>query len=238
MKKSSKALRMAQPLAVVAVWAGLLGYVIPAAFSTPPAVTATAASTASRTHAAHGHASGSTPRPQAGPGSARSGLRDRSPVPGRLARQAESAQVRVIQVALRPHRVTVTLGRQALWRNQSFATVTPYRVVRAGTWTVRAVGASERATARVTLLPGTATTLVVLDSHGSLALSLSARGGRVDVGKPAARAAFMPSGSAPKPGRSPVPWLAVGGAGVLLCIAGAARLRQLRWARRVAAHVR
>ena len=37
---------MAQPLAVVAVWAGLLGYVIPAAFSVAPTVSATATATA------------------------------------------------------------------------------------------------------------------------------------------------------------------------------------------------
>ena len=40
MNRSSKALRMAQPLAVVVVWAGLLGYVIPAAFSAAPTVSA------------------------------------------------------------------------------------------------------------------------------------------------------------------------------------------------------
>jgi hypothetical protein len=141
-----------------------------------------------------------------------------------------------MQASMRPHRVTVTLGRQSLSCNQPFASVTPYRSVRAGTWTVHVVGADERATAQVTLAAGTKTTLVVLDGRGRLALSAPAAG--VDTEKPAASAVARKGNRAPKPGGSPVPWLLLGGAGLVLGLAGAVRLRQIRWARRVAAYIR
>jgi hypothetical protein len=231
---------MAQVLAVVAVWAGLLGYVIPAAFSTAPAVTATVASAASHTHVRPRHALGSTVR-AAGGHQARGGLQARSgprPTPDRPARQPDLAKVRVIQASQRPRRVSVTLGRQTLSREQAFAGVTPYRSVRPGTWTVRAVAASEQATTRVTLAPGTATTLVVLGGRGHLVVS--AQADRTDVTKATASAVSSPVVSTPRPSRSPIPWLVLVlvGTGLLLGVAGAARLRQIRWARRVAARIR
>ena len=228
MKRSSKALRMAQPLAVVAVWAGLLGYVIPAAFSTAPAVSATAASAAS---AASRRDTGTL---QEGPGSP--DRRAPTPAPGQQ-RHPGPAMVRVMQAAPWPHRVSVTLGRhQLLSHDQAFASITPYRSVRPGTWTVRAVGAGERAVTRVTLAAGSRTTLVVLTGRSHLVISAP----RVPPGArtPTAVGAAGPIAATPKPGRSPVPWLVLGGTVLLLALAGVVRLRQLRWARRVAANIR
>lgn len=229
---------MAEPLAVVAVWAGLLGYVIPAAFSTASAVTATPTSAASPARVTPHRVPGS---PELGRASQhpRAGLQARS-APGSMpdppARQPDTARVRVIQASPRPRRVTVTLGRWALSRDQAFASVTPYRSVRPGSWTVRAVGAGERTTKRVTLAPGTATTLVVLDGQGRLAVG--APEVSADVRQATASAPPSPGHSAPEPVRSPIPWLVLGGTGLLLSLAWIARLRQLRWARRVAAHIR
>ena len=224
MKRSSKALRMAQPLAVVAVWAGLLGYVIPAAFSTAPTVSATAASSASRRAARTLEKGPTSPdRRSLSPAEAQ----NRHPGP---------AMVRVMQAALRPHRVSVTLGRQPLSHDQVFASITPYRSVHPGTWTVRAAGAGQRATIRVTLAAGSRTTLVVLADRSHLVISAP----EVPPGGTTVAAAGAPGpvAATPKPGGSLVPWLVLGATGLLLALACLARLHQLRWARRVAAHIR
>jgi hypothetical protein len=219
---------MAQPLAVVAVWAGLLGYVIPAAFSAAPTVSATATAT-----------SAASPR-DARPLNASTGSPDRKVLNPAVPSQQHHpgpAMVRVMQAAARPRRVSVTLNHHALSRGQAFASITPYRSVRPGTWVVRAAGAGERAATRVTLVAGSRTTLVVLGAHRHLAISIA--------GDPHG-ARTVTAGSTPSPlaaatprpgGGSPVPWLVLGGTGLLLSLAGVARLRQLRWARRVAAHL-
>jgi hypothetical protein len=293
MNKSSRALRVAQPLAVVAVWAGLLGYVIPAAFSTPPAVTAAAASALSQSrsgpphgpstghrlpgstgrasgsprragsgtrhahpgtkHAQAGtkHAQAGTKHAQAGTKHARAGTRhsqadgrhtrragqaQRASAPAlkRPASRAGSAQIRVMQASQRAHSVTVTLGRQALASEQPFASVTPYRSVRPGTWTVCALSGGQRATARLTLTAGSTTTLVVLDNRGRLTLSAPGRLAELEN-----VASVTPgSASAPNAGGSPVLWLLLSAVALLLGAAATARLRHVRWARRVAAHIR
>ena len=227
MNRSSKALRMAQPLAVVAVWAGLLGYVIPAAFSAAPTVSAaTAASAASHR--------------DAGPLSASTGSSDRKaldPLGPSQQHHPRRAMVRVMQAAARPRRVSVTLNHRTLSRDQAFASITPFRSVRPGTWTVQAAGAGERAETRVTLVAGSRTTLVVLGGHRHLAISVA--GDPHGAGTVAAGGTPSPPAAAmPRPGGgSPVPWLVLGGTGLLLTLAGVARLRQLRWARRVAAQI-
>jgi hypothetical protein len=145
------------------------------------------------------------------------------------------ALVRVIQASLRQHQVTVTFGNQVIQRSQSFASVTPYRVLHPGTWTVHAAGGGEHASTRLTLTATSIRTLVVLDSHGRLVITslVDAAGSKI---APAGGAATGYGGTAP--GGSPVPWLALTGLGVLLTLGGIARLRTLRWARRAAAHVR
>ena len=101
MKRSGKALRMAQRLAVVAVWAGLLGYVIPAAFSAAPTVSATTAASAAS-------------RRDAGPLDSGTGSPERKALGTAPSKQRhlDPATVRVMQVALRPRLVTVALGHQ------------------------------------------------------------------------------------------------------------------------------
>jgi hypothetical protein len=218
---------MAQPLAVVAVWAGLLGYVIPAAFSAAPTVSA-AATAASAAHR------------DAGPLNASTGSSDRKALNPAVSSQQHRpgrAMVRVMQAATRPRRVSVTLNHHTLSRDQAFASITPYRSVRPGTWTVRAAGAGQRAATRVTLVAGSRTTLVVLGGHRHLAISVAGdpHGARTVA---AGSTPSPPAAATPRPGGgSPVPWLVLGGTGLLLTLAGVARLRQLRWARRVAAQI-
>jgi hypothetical protein len=213
MNRSARALRVARPLAVVAVWAGLLGYVIPAAFVSTPPVSATAATATSHPH-------GESPRPK----------------PRITARGGDRALVRVIQAAQRPRRVTVTLGGQALSRDQVFASVTRYRAVRPGTWTIRAEGAAEHAVARVTLAAGSTNTLIVVAGRDHLIVS--DRQDSADRAAAPKAGAAAPGRPTPKAEGSAVPWLVLGGTVLLLALAGLARLRQFQWARRVAAHVR
>jgi Domain of unknown function (DUF4397) len=213
----TRALRLGRLLAVLAVWAGVLGYVIPAAFSSGSGVSATTASVASPSPGGQ-HA---WPGPR---------LASRRP-----SHQPGNAMVRVIQASMRQHRVTVTVNGQALSHDQAFASVTPYRPVRPGTWTVRVVGASEQATARVMLAAGSSNTLVVLDGRGRLAIRVQ----QDSAGsKAAARDAADLGGTAPQSGWSPVAWLALAATALLLGLAWLARLRQFRWARRAAARIR
>jgi len=213
----TRALRLGRLLAVLAVWAGVLGYVIPAAFSSGSGVSATAAAVAS--HSPGGQHAWPGPR-----------LASRRP-----SHQPRNAMVRVIQASMRQHRVTVTVNGQALSHDQAFASVTPYRPVRPGTWTVRVMGASEQATARVMLAAGSSNTLVVLDGRGRLAIRVQ----QDSTGsKATARDAAGLGGTAPQSGWSPVAWLALAATALLLGLAWLARLRQFRWARRAAARIR
>ena len=213
----TRALRLGRLLAVLAVWAGVLGYVIPAAFSSGSGVSATAAAAAS--HSPGGQHAWPGPR-----------LASRRP-----SHQPRNAMVRVIQASMRQHRVTVTVNGQALSHDQVFASVTPYRPVRPGTWTVRVMGASEQATARVMLAAGSSNTLVVLDGRGRLAIRVQQDSA---VSKATGRDAAGLGGTAPQSGWSPVAWLALAATALLLGLAWLARLRQFRWARRAAARIR
>ncbi len=147
------------------------------------------------------------------------------------------AMVRVIQASLRQHEVTVTADGQVLSRRQAFATVTAYRTVRPGTWTMRAGGASEHTTAQVTLAAGSIQTLVVLDDPGHLALATLEDSAGSTVA-PAGGAATGFGGTAAKPGRSPLTWLALAAAGLVLTLGGTVRYRRIRWARRALASIR
>jgi hypothetical protein len=221
MNSPARALRLGRLLAVLAVWAGVLGYVIPAAFSARPSVSATAAAVAS-------------PSSRIGRIANQAGRRP-SPEPQRLSQRPGNAMVRVIQASLRAHRVTVTVDGQALSHDLLFASVTPYRAVRPGTWIVRAVSAREHATARVTLAAGSTSTLVVLDARGHLAIR--AQQDSVSI-KATARDAAGLGGTTPRSGWSPVAWVAPAATALLLGLAWLSRLRQFRWARRAAARIR
>jgi hypothetical protein len=213
----SRALRLGRLLAVLAVWAGVLGYVIPAAVSARPGVSATAAAVATQSPDRHR----SWPGPRL--------------TPHRPSHQPGNAMLRVIQASLRSHRVSVTVDGQAVSHDQAFASVTPYRPVRPGIRTVRVVGAGQQATARVTLAAGSSNTLVVLDSRGRLAVRVQQDSAGI---KATARDTAGLGGTAPQSGWSPVAWLAPAATALLLALAWLTRLRQFRWARRVAARIR
>jgi hypothetical protein len=151
----------------------------------------------------------------------------------RLTTPRGKALVRVIQASLQQHRVTVTAGGQVLAGKEAFASVSSYQIVSPGAWTVRAAGASEHASSKVTLAAGSIHTLVVLDEPGHLSIDSleDAAGSRV---LPQGAAATGFGGTAPQPGSSPVPWLVTLVTGLIVTLAGASRLRPSRRAAPVA----
>jgi hypothetical protein len=144
-----------------------------------------------------------------------------------LAAPAGQALVRVIQASLRQHMVSVTFGGLVLTRKLPFASTTSYQAVTAGTRMVRVAGDSEDASLDLSLPADTIHTLVVLDGAGRLRITdlEDAAGSQV---RPSGGAATGLGGTAARPGPSPLPWLAVIGAGTLLAGAGARRYRQIR----------
>lgn len=139
------------------------------------------------------------------------------------------ALVRVIQASLQQHKVTVSAGRNVLVHNLAFGHVTSYQTVSPGTWNVHAAGGSGNAAESIKLSAGTVHTLVVLDDPGHLTIDnlVDAAGSRV---LPAGAAATGFGGTAAVPGSSLLPWLVTVAAGLLLSVAGLARLRKSRTA--------
>jgi hypothetical protein len=136
------------------------------------------------------------------------------------------ALVRIIQASLRQDVVSVSWGGHTLESSLKFASVSPYQAVSPGTATLSVTGGDEQATASVPLAAGTVHTLVVLDGTKGLVIDdlLDAAGSGTD---PAGGAATGFGGMAPRAPSSPLPWLAVIGAGLLLALAGGRRLRRL-----------
>lgn len=135
------------------------------------------------------------------------------------------ALVRVIQASLKQQTVKVTCGGKTIVPKASFASVTSYQAIPAGTWTMAAIGGSETASQAVTLTAGTVHTLVVLDgSNGLEMISLedAAGAGRPPLGS----AATGFGGTAPHGPGSPLPWVALIGAGMLITLVGGLRLRR------------
>lgn len=135
------------------------------------------------------------------------------------------ALVRIIQASLRQHVVTVTYSGSTLASDLSFASVSAYHAVPPATATVVVTGGGAHAAASITPGAGSVYTLVVLDgAHGLMIDSLldAAGSGAMPVGAvPAGLGGTVPHGPP-----SPLPWLAVIGAGILLAAAGTARLRR------------
>jgi hypothetical protein len=135
------------------------------------------------------------------------------------------ALVRVIQASLKQQTVKVTCGGKTIVPKASFASVTSYQAIPAGTWTMAAIGGSQTASRAVTLTAGTVHTLVVLDGSSGLemiSLEDAAGAGQPPVG--AAATGF--GGTAPHGPGSPLPWVALIGAGMLLAGAGGLKLRR------------
>jgi hypothetical protein len=140
--------------------------------------------------------------------------------------------VRVIQASLQQHKVTVKAGGSVLVHNLAFGNVTSYKTVSPGTWTVRAKGETGHVTQSIKLSAGTIHTLVVLDDPGHLTIDnlVDAAGSRV---LPTSAPATGFGGTAAVPGSSLVPWLITVAAGLLVSVAGIARLRKSRTALRM-----
>src|SRR5580698_1331785 len=135
------------------------------------------------------------------------------------------ALVRVIQASLKQQTVKVTCGGKTIVPKASFASVSSYQAIPAGTWTMAAIGGGGTATQSVTLAAGTVHTLVVLDgSNGLEMISLEDAAG---AGKPPLGGTSTGFGgtAAHGPG-SPLPWATLIGVGSLLALAGGLRLRR------------
>ncbi len=133
--------------------------------------------------------------------------------------------VRVIQASLKQHVVSVSFGSTVIVSQLSFASVSPYQAVLPGTRTVTVTASGASAHSSVTLAAGTVHTLVVLDGANGLEIvNLEDASGS---GKPPTGGVSTGfGGTAPRGPGSPVPWLAVIGAGSLLALTGGLRMRR------------
>jgi hypothetical protein len=106
-----------------------------------------------------------------------------------------------------------------------FASVTSYKVVKPGNWKVSATGPTDRTSSNIALAAGTIHTIVVLDDPGRLFLDdlVDAAGSKV---APGGGPATGYGGTAPRPGHSELPWVALAGAGLLIGIAGFRKARK------------
>ena len=126
--------------------------------------------------------------------------------------------VRFIQASLQQHEVTVTWNGKPTVTNLAFGSVSSYQAVSPATATLHVAGESESANSTITLAAGTVHTVVVLDGSKGLVLdNLLAAAGSGAV--PAGAAATGFGGTAPRV-PSPLPWLYLIGAGLLLAMAG------------------
>ena len=136
--------------------------------------------------------------------------------------------VRVIQASLRYQKITVLANHRTLAKALIFAHVTNYVSTPSGSFNVHVAGMGGKGAAHITLAPGTIHTLVVLDTSGhGLRIDnlVDAAGSSVD---PVGGAATGFGGTAPYPGPSPVLWVSLVAAGVLVATAGAYRMRRVR----------
>jgi hypothetical protein len=135
------------------------------------------------------------------------------------------ALVRVIQASLQQHTVTVSYDGASLVHNLAFGSVTSYQTVEPATVTVTVTGPSEATSSTITVAAGTVHTLVVLDGAKGLVIDdlLDAAGSAVP---PAGGVATGFGGTAPRV-PSPLPWLLLIAAGVLVAAGGGLGLRWL-----------
>jgi hypothetical protein len=132
--------------------------------------------------------------------------------------------IRVIQASLKQHEVTVTLDGKPAVTNLAFGAVSPYQAVSPATAAFHVAGDTGATDPPITLAAGTVHTIVVLDGPTGLVLDnfLDAAGsGAVPAGAPAT--GF--GGTAPRV-PSPLPWLYLIGAGLLLAVAGGLGVRR------------
>lgn len=133
------------------------------------------------------------------------------------------AAVRFIQASLQQHAVTVTWGGKPTVTNLTFGSVSSYQAVSPATATLHVAGESESVSSTITLAAGTVHTVVVLDGPKGLVLDnlLDAAGSDAT---PAGAAATGLGGTAPRV-PSPLPWLSLIAAGLLLTMVGGLGVR-------------
>jgi Domain of unknown function (DUF4397) len=135
--------------------------------------------------------------------------------------------VRVIQASLKQQTVKVTCSGKTIVAKSSFASVSAYQAIPAGTWNMAAIGGGDTAAQSVRLAAGTVHTLVVLD--GASGLELVSLEDAAGAGKPPLGSASTGfGGTAPHGPGSPLPWAALIGAGSLLAVGSGLRLRRGR----------
>jgi hypothetical protein len=140
--------------------------------------------------------------------------------------------VRVVQESVAQHRVTVNADGRALGGPLQLGSYTGFLALNPGWQAIHATGYSATTTRHLFLRANTIHTLVVLDNQDGLrihSLQDAVGSGTMPIGG----AATGLGGTAPKPGTSPAPWLAIMAGGGLLAALGAVRLRRNR---RCAAH--
>jgi hypothetical protein len=142
------------------------------------------------------------------------------------------ALVRVVQESVAQHRVTVNADGQALGGPLQLGSYTGFLALSPGRQAIHATGYSATATKHLLLRANTIHTLVVLDNQGGLRIH-SLQDAVGSQAMPIGGAATGVGGTAPKPGTSPAPWLAIMAGGGLLTALGVIGLRRNR---RRAAH--
>ncbi len=135
------------------------------------------------------------------------------------------SSIRVIQASLKQQTVKFTCGGQTIVPKATFGSVSAYQAIPAGTWTMQAIGSGDTATGRWAMAPGTVHTMVVLDGTNGLEIVnlVDAAGAGMP---PAGGVTTGFGGTAGHGPGSPVPWLALIGAGALITLTGGFRLRR------------
>jgi hypothetical protein len=149
-----------------------------------------------------------------------------------LTTPAGKSLVRVIQASLKQpsvkfHCSCAPGAAGDIVTKASFASVSPYATIPPGTWTMSATGPSDTAHLPVTLAAGTVHTEVVLDGASGLEIVnlIDAAG----AGKPPAGGVTTGFGGTAGHGPgSPLPWVAVIGAGALITLTGGLQLGRRR----------
>lgn len=137
------------------------------------------------------------------------------PSPGRVL-------IRVLSASLRQPSITVRAGAATIGRALAFGRTSSYRAVPPGLLSVMVTGTTSRTVASLNLTANSIHTVVVFDGkHGPQVTDLTDAVGVRSV--PRGGAATGLGGAAPRPERSPVPWLLLIASGTLIAAAGAAR---------------
>ena len=142
------------------------------------------------------------------------------------------ALVRIVQESVAQHRVTVNADGRKLGGPLQLGSYTGFLALSPGRQAIHATGYSATATRHLLLRANTIHTLVVLDNQGGLRIH-SLQDAVGSQAMPIGGAATGLGGTAPKPGTSPAPWLAIMAGGGLLAALGVIGLRRNR---RRAAH--